>query len=47
MERVLEIKKVYEILIIKIVRETEHLGGLGIVRTKTFKHMLQKCFGLY
>jgi hypothetical protein len=47
MERALEIKKVHEILIIKIVRKTENLEGLGFVRSKTLKHMLQKCYGLY
>jgi hypothetical protein len=46
-ERVLEIKKVHEILIIKIVRKRENLEGLGVVRSKTLKHMLQKYFGLY
>jgi len=47
MERALEMKKVYEVLIINILRKTENVEGLGVVRSKTVKHVLQKCFGLY
>jgi hypothetical protein len=47
MERALQMKKVYEVLIINILRKTENVEGLGVVRSKTVKHVLQKCFGLY
>jgi len=47
MECALEMKKVYEILIINIVRKTENVECLGVVRSQTLKSMLQKCLGLY
>ena len=47
MECALEMKKVYEIVIINIVRKTENVECLGVVRSQTLKSMLQKCLGLY
>jgi len=47
MERALEMKKVYEILIINIVRKTKNVECLEVVKSKTLKHVLQKCLWLY
>lgn len=46
-ELALDLTKVHEILVIEMVRKTENLECLGVIRSKTLKHMLQKCFGLY